>query len=144
MRLEGTAGTGKSHVINAICNLLKPDEVYVVATLTGKAANGVGGVTLHSLLHLMNSKDLTGAQLRLLQDKFRTIRYLIVDEYSMVGSKLLKRIDSRLRQAECNPHELFGGISILLCGDFKQLPPVADTCLQLEVAMEVSVYRSRR
>jgi hypothetical protein len=128
MRLEGTAGIGKSHVINTICNLLRPDEVFVAAP-TGKAANGVGGVTLHSLLHLMNSKDLTGAQLRLLQTKFKTIRYLIVNEYSMVGCKLLKRIDSRLRQAKCKPHELFGGISILLCGDFKQLPPVADTCL---------------
>jgi hypothetical protein len=61
MRLEGTAGTGKSHVINAICYLLRPDEVFVAAP-TGKAANGVGGVTVHSLLHLMNSKDLAGAQ----------------------------------------------------------------------------------
>jgi hypothetical protein len=81
-------------VINAICNQLWPDEVFVAAT-TGKTANGVGGVTLHSLLHLMNSKDLSGAQLRLLQIKFKTIRFLIVDEYRMVGSKLLKRIDSR-------------------------------------------------
>ncbi len=90
-------------MINAICNLLRPDEVFVAAP-TGKAANGVGGVTLHSLLHLM--KDLAGAQLRLLQTKYKSIRYLIVDEYSMVGCKLLKRIDSRLRQAKCKPHEL--------------------------------------
>jgi hypothetical protein len=126
MRLEGTAG--KSHVINAICNLLRPDEGFVAAP-AGEAANGVEGVTLHSLLQFLNSKDLTGAQLRLLQAKFRTIRYLIVDEYSMVGCKLFKRIDSRLRQAKCKPHELFGKISILLCGDLKQLPLVADTCL---------------
>jgi hypothetical protein len=55
----------------------------------------------------MNSKDLAGAQLRLLQTKFKSIRYLIVDEYSMVGCKLMKRIDSRLRQAKCKTHELF-------------------------------------
>ncbi len=87
-------------------------------------------------------KIIEGQELldRLLQTKFKSIRYLIVDEYSMVGCELLKRIDSRLRQAKGQPHELFGGISILLCGDFKQLPPVADTCLWF-TDVEYLVYR---
>jgi ATP-dependent DNA helicase PIF1 len=44
---------------------------------------------------------------------------------------MLNMIDSRLRQIKCKPNDLFGGLSIILVGDFKQLPPVCDTCLWL-------------
>jgi hypothetical protein len=51
MRLEGTAGTGKSHVINAMCSLFN-NHSYLIAAPTGRAAHNVCGVTLHSLLSL--------------------------------------------------------------------------------------------
>ena len=123
LRLEGTAGTGKSYVINALCNLLP--ECHFVSAPTGRAANNVGGSTLHSLLHLMNPEELKGQQLRMMQNRFKGVRYLIVDEYSMVGGKILHKIDRRLRQAMGRAQELFGGMSIILAGDYKQLPPVA-------------------
>ncbi len=56
-----------------------------------------------------------------------TTRYIIIDEMSMVGRKVFGQIDRRLRQAF--PHraqEVFGGCSLLLFGDFGQLPPVMD------------------
>ncbi len=56
-----------------------------------------------------------------------SIRYVIIDEMSMVGRKVFGQIDRRLRQAF--PHharQVFGGCSILLFGDFGQLPPVMD------------------
>ena len=122
-RLEGTAGTGKSYVINAMLDIIPKEQVYVAAP-TGKAANNIGGSTLHSLLHLMNPEEMKGQQLKMMQNKFKQIRYLIIDEYSMVGALMLNKIDRRLRQATGKAQELFGGISIILAGDFKQLPPV--------------------
>ena len=56
-----------------------------------------------------------------------SIRYIIIDVMSMVGRKEFGQIDNRLRQAF--PHhaqEVFGGCSLLLFGDFGQLPPVMD------------------
>jgi ATP-dependent exoDNAse (exonuclease V) alpha subunit len=99
---------------------------------TGKAACNIGGVTLHSTLCIFSGnrdKQLKGMQLQSLQEKFKSIKYLIVDEYSMVGCKMLSVIDDRLRQIKCKPTTLFGGLSVLLVGDSKQLPPVLDTPL---------------
>ena len=67
---------------------------------------------------------MKGQQLKMIQNKFKSIKYLIVDEYSMVGALMLNKIDRRLRQATGKAQQLFGGISIILAGDFKQLPPV--------------------
>ena len=96
-----------------------PEEQVFVADPTSKAANNIGGCTLHSLLHLMKSEKMKGQQLKMMQNKFKGIKYLIIDEYSMVGAN-----SRRLRQATGKTQELFGGISIILAGDFKQLPPV--------------------
>ena len=55
------------------------------------------------------------------------MEYLIIDQMSMVGKKLLGQVDTRLCQVF--PHRadtLFGGWSCLLFGDFCQLPPVMD------------------
>lgn len=131
LRLEGTAGTGKSHVINAWCGILS-DGSYYIAAPTGRAAHNVGGLTLHSLLSLGVRKSvncLSGEALKALQERFIGVRYLIVDEYSMVGGKMLSLIDKRLRQATGREDKLFGGINMLLVGDTKQLPPVKDIAL---------------
>ena len=56
-----------------------------------------------------------------------TMRYIVIDEMSMVGRKMFGQIDRRLRQAF--PHralEVLGGCSMVLFGDFGQLPPVMD------------------
>ena len=72
-------------------------------------------------------KDLEGERLTKLQQAFSEVKYLIIDEMSMVGRKIFGQVDKRLRQAF--PHhsqEVFGGCSCLLFGDFGQLPPVMD------------------
>ena len=123
--VSGTAGTGKSYLIHC---LLK-DKVRVVAP-TGVAAFKVDGNTLHSLLHLPTKgefKDLEGEHLIKLQQSLANIRYLIIDEMSMVGRKLFGQVDQRLRQAfPQHSDQVLGGCSCLLFGDFSQLPPVMD------------------
>ena len=93
------------------------------------AAFNVDGHTLHSLLSLptkIDFKGLEGDRLHQLQQSLSTTKYLIIDEMSMVG-RILGQVDRRLRQIfPHQSHEVFGGCSCLLFGDFGQLPPVMD------------------
>ena len=128
MIFSGTAGTGKSYLFH--CLRLFLQHQVVVAAPTGVAAFNIDGHTLHSLLSLLTRgefKDLEGERLPKLQQSFSEVKYLIIDEMSMVGRKTLGQVDRRLRQAF--PHhsqQVFGGCSCLLFGDFGQLPPVMD------------------
>ena len=136
--VSGTAGSGKSFLIMCLrryCLDEFGDESshYVrVCAPTGTAAFNIMGETLHRTLALPvpltnELPQLAGEQLQALQTRLEGLRLLIVDEMSMVGRKLLRAVDLRLRQAF--PHmadEPFGGISVCLLGDFGQLPPVMD------------------
>lgn len=126
--LKGLAGCGKSYVIDALRNLLL-NKCKVLA-YTGKASCNVHGITLHSLLKLpIGAKrlcDLKGIPLQQLQTSLEGVRYLIIDEYSLVGQSLFGWIDSRCRQATGKENKPFGGISIIIVGDIAQLPPVGD------------------
>ena len=128
MIVSGTAGTGKSYLIHCLRLLLQRE--LVVAAPTGVATFNIDGHTLHSLLSLPTRgefKDLEGERLTKLQQSFSEVKYLIIDEMSMVGRKTFGQVDRRLRQAfPHNVQEVFGGCSCLLFGDFGQLPPVMD------------------
>lgn len=110
MIVTGTAGTGKSYLIHCI-RLLLGDALDVGAP-TGVASYIIEGTTLHTLLHLPTRgefKQLEGARLQQLQDTFSTTKYIITDEMSMVGRKMLGQIDRRLRQAfSHHAQEVFG------------------------------------
>ena len=126
--LTGTAGTGKSYLINCL-RLLLGDRLRVAAP-TGVAAFNVSGHTLHSLLSLPTKgefKDLEGERLHSLQQSLADVHYLIIDELSMVGRSVFGQVDSRLRQVfPRHADQPLGGRSCLLFGDFGQLPPVMD------------------
>ena len=96
MIISGTAGTGKSFLINCLKALLKYS--VRVAAPTGVAAFNVQGSTLHSLLHLPIKGEFRELQRELLQNLQETltgVRY-IIDEMSMVGRKLFGQMDKRL------------------------------------------------
>ena len=100
MIVTGTAGTGKSYLIHCI-RLLLGDKLTVAAP-TGVASFIIEGTTLHTLLQLPTRgefKQLEGNRLQQLQQAMTTIKYLIINEMSMVGRKVFGQIDSRLRQA---------------------------------------------
>ena len=75
-------------------------------------------------------KELPTASFMPLQQAFKDIHYLILDEKSMIGQVHLAWIDCCLRQIYpvCN-NDHFGGLNILLVGDFHQLPPVGQVAL---------------
>ena len=131
MILLGTAGTGKSFVIKALKEYL--NNSLLIAAPTGKAAYNIGGSTIHSLLslprELYKESKLPSASKNKLQEKFKNIEYLIIDEFSMIGLRMLYWIDLRLKDATGMKDKIFGGINIILVGDIFQLPPVNDTSL---------------
>lgn len=128
MIISGTAGTDKSYLIHCL-RLLLQHHVRVAAP-TGVAAFNIQGHTLHALLKLPTKgeyKDLEGQCLHNMQQSLADMTYLIIDEMSMVGRKTFGQVDKRLRQIfPHEAHQLFGGCSCLLFGDFGQLPPVMD------------------
>ena len=100
MIVSGTAGTGKSYLIHCLRLLLQCQ--LVVAAPTGVAAFNIDGHTLHSLLSLPTRgefKDLEGERLTKLQESFSQVKYVIIDEMSMVGRKIFGQVDWHLRQA---------------------------------------------
>ena len=121
----GVAGTGKSYLIHAIRNLLQ--ACCAITATTGKASYNIGGSTIHSLLKLpigpRGNKELIGQSLIRLQENLNDIKYILIDEYSMLGQTMFGWVDRRCRQATGVGHELFGGKSIILLGDPAQLPP---------------------
>ena len=128
MIITGEGGSGKSFLISAIKTLLG-DKCKLTGT-TGLAGYNIEGCTLHSALQLPvrnhNNADLQGAALQRLQLRFSGKHYLIADEMSMLGQRTLAWVDKRLRQATGKLHEPLGGISVIILGDFAQLPPVGD------------------
>ena len=126
--INGFAGTGKSYLISALKSLLQ--QSYTVTATTEKASFNINGKTIHSVLNLpvgpRGNKDLKGQSLIRLQDRLCHIKYILIDEYSMLGQTSLGWIDKRCRQATGQQDEIFGGKSITLVGDPAQLPPVAD------------------
>jgi hypothetical protein len=145
--LLGTAGTGKTTTLQAVLEVLRQEgfNKFLVAAFTGVAASNVGGGarTLHDLFQLakVNAtsgelQPLQGADLEQLASNLDNLRLLVIDEVSMVSRTMLADIDMRLKEWRAfrkHPlkHAAFGGVGIVLAGDFGQLPPTKAEHLSL-------------
>jgi len=137
--MTGCGGTGKSHVIKSLPGLLAPllkeklghDPIICCTALTGCAALllGVDASTLHSWAGIGLGKEDVAELVFKIQRNGRAKKHwkqtdlLIIDEISMLTLDLLDKLDDigkRMRRSSAP----FGGIQLLLVGDFCQLPPV--------------------
>ena len=113
------------------------DNLRVCAP-TGVASYNIDGSTLPSLFNLPTKGDfrqLEGQKLQEIQQSLKDMNYLFIDEMSMVGRKTFGQIDQRLRLIfPHHSHQVLGGHSYLLFGDFGQLPPVMDLPLYSTVS----------
>ena len=138
--LSGGSGVGKSRVLQAVyqtlCRMLNSKEDpknnrVVVGAYTGKAAYNVGGLTLHTLFHLPTKcgghiPPLSSAILTKCKKTYGFTLLFIIDEISLVGSKVFGWIISRVNQMTEVQESGKLYVSFLVVGDFAQLKPVHD------------------
>jgi len=131
---------GKSRLISTIFQSITwraitlpgaTDSVKVLLCApTGKSDFGIGALTLHSVFSLpVNQtsgplRPLSNDTLKTTHCKLIDIQLIIIDEVSMVESKMLGYLDQRLCQVFRSQDVSFGGKSIIVFGDLKQLSPV--------------------
>ena len=128
--LSGSAGTGKSFTIKKIVEYLENNNInYGLTALTGCAASLINGQTIHSYLLLGIDKtlkdiynDLSKKYIAKLKS-LKSLNTLIIDEISMMSNELIELIDELFKMIKSNILP-FGGIQVILVGDFHQLPPV--------------------
>lgn len=121
--VTGEAGTGKSTLVNYIKTQANIPNTVVLAP-TGVAALNVGGQTIHSFFRfpfkIIDEAALVDQKTNRLWKK---VDLVVIDEVSMLRADILDGIDLVLRKAQ-DSREPFGGVRLLLVGDFFQLPPV--------------------
>jgi len=145
--LTGSAGTGKTYILNEYIIYLKSRKIYpTIVAPTGIAASHLGGQTIHSLfsLGIRNEIDESFIQNLLekkyLQMRFSKLRVLIIDEISMVSPFIFSAMDSILKAFKKND-KAFGGIQVILSGDFFQLPPISRTKENKRFAWQSPAWR---
>ncbi len=128
--LTGSAGSGKTFLLNQFIDYLKENKTKVgITASTGIAATHLNGRTIHSWAGMGIAKKMTAKQIKKIlkrKDLFERIKNtqtLIIDEISMLDAACLDLVDKICKAAK-NPFSPFGGIQIVLCGDFFQLPPI--------------------
>lgn len=137
--LTGSAGTGKSFTLKEIINYLdSKNRNYGITALTGCAAVLINGQTIHSFLYLGISRNLEDIYKNLCKFKgslvkLQKLQTLIIDEISMMDDELFNLINQLLMRIKQSPF-LFGGVQLILVGDFHQLPPInGDYCFNTDV-----------
>lgn len=124
--LYGCGGTGKSHVINAIeafCIAWGKPGAIAKTAMTGKAAVGINGKTLHSFLGMHNFEGRDADDIKGIPGFTEDLCMVLVDEASMMCKKKVSRMNTSL-QKETRNELPFGGLHVVLIGDIFQLPPV--------------------
>jgi hypothetical protein len=120
----GRAGTGKTTLIRYLRQRPGGDAQAIVAP-TGIAAQNATAQTIHSFFQLppviLNPDQLPDG--KYFGPLFKKMTRLVIDEISMVRADLLDAIDIRLQKIRENAAP-FGGVQVLMVGDFLQLPPV--------------------
>ncbi|TKY46808.1 ATP-dependent DNA helicase PIF1 [Spatholobus suberectus] len=133
--ITGSAGTGKTKLLTEVVKLLKKlhtrSKVFVTAS-TGVAAFAIKGQTLHSFAGIHNTTNYDPEHLlgvikdnKRVTNRWKKVGALVIDEISMVGAEMfdgLEYVARALRDVD----ETWGGIQLVVVGDFCQLSPVGD------------------
>ncbi|KAF7370295.1 ATP-dependent DNA helicase PIF1 [Mycena sanguinolenta] len=147
----GSAGTGKSVLLREIIKTLrkkhiKATDAVAITASTGIAACNIGGVTIHSFAGIgLGIEDAEELARKIRKNKKASSRWmrtkvLIIDEVSMLDGDLfdkLSRIGSILRKSI----QPFGGIQLIVTGDFFQLPPVTKGSSSVKFAFEADLWK---
>jgi len=134
--LTGPAGTGKSFLLNYFIywyNIYEEDSkskqsLYITST-TGLSSLLINGMTIHRYAGIgIGDKDIEVyykkiIKLKHLKNRWLYTKVLIIDEISMMNPELFDKLEILARKVRKSTKP-FGGIQIILSGDFLQLPPI--------------------
>ena len=128
--LTGSAGSGKTYLLNKYIDFLESHNIPVAITAsTGIAATHMNGMTIHSwsgigIRNFLDEKGLSELEdKKYLWKRFEKARVLIIDEVSMLHASQLDMLEKVCRRFKRNDKP-FGGLQVILSGDFFQLPPI--------------------
>lgn len=137
--LTGFPGTGKSFLLQEMVRLLcqqRGKEAVGVCAATGVAGIRIRGSTVHSFLGCAkaeNDQDWERAKRNpQVQERLSKLQVLLLDEVSMVSSDFLDRASQLVSHMRKVPDQPFGGVQVVLSGDFLQLPPVQADAMAFE------------
>ena len=127
--LTGAAGAGKTYTLNQFIRLAKHEGKHVsVTATTGLAATHLGGTTIHAWAGIGIHDELPHSFVDHMAKGRREIiektDVLIIDEVSMLHDFRLDMIDEVCRLVRKKPDIPFGGVQVVMSGDFFQLPPI--------------------
>jgi len=130
--LTGSAGAGKTYTINQYLHYLRARDVAVAVTAsTGIAATHMNGMTIHSWAGIGISNELTAKDIARIKkrtvvvERIERTKVLVIDEISMLHRQQFELINQVLQAINENTLP-FGGIQLLVAGDFFQLPPIGE------------------
>lgn len=145
--LTGEPGAGKTHTVNAFVAYLHSCGLEPAITAsTGIAATHIGGMTIHSWSGIGIKKNLSEYDLEEIAGKeriakrIRIAKTLIIDEVSMLDGRTLEMVD-RVCKTVRDSASSFGGLQVVLVGDFFQLPPIARNGDIAQFAFESNTWR---
>ena len=145
--LTGPAGSGKTYLLNLFVEHLKKKETRVAVTAsTGLAATHLNGRTIHSWSGIGIRKKLDATAWKKIKNnsklrkRIADTQVLIIDEISMLHDYQLDMIDEICRYFRKSIYA-FGGIQVVMCGDFFQLPPVGDEGGTANFVMQAAVWQ---
>lgn len=129
--LTGPAGSGKTYVLNRFVEYARRRGKKVAVTAsTGLAATHLGGSTIHSWAGIGIHDELKSRHIsdfsKSRREQINKAHILIIDEVSMLHDFRLDMVDQVCRKVR-ESDAPFGGLQVILCGDFFQLPPVNRT-----------------
>ncbi|MFA5998305.1 MAG: AAA family ATPase [Candidatus Paceibacterota bacterium] len=144
--LTGEPGSGKTHTINEFVGWLRASGIEPsVTAATGIAATHVSGMTLHSWSGIGIAESLSRADVDRIASKehiakrLQKAKVLIIEEISMLSSATFEMADAICREVR-RVDKPFGGLTVVLVGDFFQLPPVSRNS-KVEFAYASKVWR---
>jgi ATP-dependent DNA helicase PIF1 len=126
--LTGPAGSGKTYVLNQFVKYARSQGKKVAVTAsTGLAATHLGGNTIHSWagigVHEEVKKYMISEMSKTRRDQIISADILVIDEVSMLHDYRLDMVEEVCRKIR-EDDQPFGGLQVILCGDFYQLPPI--------------------
>lgn len=145
--LTGPPGAGKTYVLNDyVRRAVKSGKVVAVTASTGIAATHIGGTTIHSWSGLgireqlgARDKQVLASNAKLVK-RYNSVDVLVIDEISMLHGRRLDMVNEacKLLRKDSRP---FGGLQVVLVGDFFQLPPISRGSELLDFAYESAAWQ---